>query len=173
MTEIKEKIKKKSNKKLIVIVAAIILILTLSVGGVVIYNNLADSQPTPSNGVVGKISDDWDTGIEEETSPKKTGIQIPGYSTAEMKSNDTSLNISIGNPKSNTCGFYATVKLDDGTELYKSNFLKPGSGLTSIPVSQKLNKGEYKAVVYYECVTLDEPHTPLNSAESEFTLVVK
>lgn len=58
----------------------------MSVGGVVIYNNLADSQPTPSNGVVGKISDDWDTGIEEETSPEKTGIQISGYSTAEMKS---------------------------------------------------------------------------------------
>lgn len=77
MTEIKEKTKKKSNKKLIVIVAAIILILTLSVGGVVIYNNLADSQPTPSNGVVGKISDDWDTGIEEETSPKKQAFRFP------------------------------------------------------------------------------------------------
>lgn len=165
--------KEKSKKKILIIIVAVIVIAAMAVGGVVVYNNFANSQPTPSNGVVGKISDDWDTGIEEESQTQKPGVQIPGYSTAEMKSSDTSLNISIGNPKANTCGFYATVKLDNGTVLYKSDFLKPGSGLTSVPISEKLEKGEYNAMVYYECVTLDEPHTPLNSAESEFTLIVK
>ena len=143
------------------------------VGGVVVYNNFFAEQPTTSNGVVGKISSDWDTGMEDETSPKSKGTQIPGYSTAEMKAGDTSLHISIGNPKSNECGFYATLKLEDGTVLYKSELLEPGYGLTEVPLSKTLEKGEYSAIVYYECVTLDEEHTPLNSAESEFTLIVK
>ncbi len=163
----------KTKKKLLIIIIVILIIAALVVGGVVVYNNFFAEQPTTSNGVVGKISSDWDTGMEDETSPKSKGTQIPGYSTAEMKAGDTSLHISIGNPKSNECGFYATLKLEDGTVLYKSELLEPGYGLTEVPLSKTLEKGEYSAIVYYECVTLDEEHTPLNSAESEFTLIVK
>ena len=65
------------------------------------------------------------------------------------------------------------IKLEDGTELYKSELLKPGYGVTEIPLTQTLTAGEYTAVVYYQCVTLDENETPLNSAESEFKLIVK
>lgn len=163
----------KSKKKLLIIIIVILIIAALVVGGVVVYNNFFAEQPSVSDGVVGKISSDWDTGMEDETSPKSKGTQIPGYSTAEMKAGDTSLHISIGNPKSNECGFYATLKLEDGTVLYKSELLEPGYGLTEVPLSKTLEKGEYSAIVYYECVTLDEEHTPLNSAESEFTLIVK
>lgn len=81
--------------------------------------------------------------------------------------------LSVGNPKANNCGFYATLKLEDGTELYKSELLKPGYGLTEIPLSQTLKSGEYTAILYYRCVTLDEEQAPLNSAESEFKLIVK
>lgn len=84
-----------SKKKTLIIIVAIVIIAAMAVGGVVVYNNFASSQPTPSNGVVGKISDGWDTGIEEESSPQKQGVQIPGYATAEMKSGDTSLNIAL------------------------------------------------------------------------------
>ncbi len=163
----------KSKKKLLIIIIVIMLIAVLSIGGVVVYNNFFIEKPAASDGVVGKISSDWDTGAEEETSPKSKGTQIPGYSTAEMNAGDTSLHLSIGNPKTNKCGFYATLKLDDGTVLYESELLKPGYGLTEIPLSQTLEKGEYTAIVYYQCVTLDGAETPLNSAESEFTLIVK
>lgn len=146
----------------------------LIVSGVVVYNNSFAEDPTASEGVVGKISEDWNTGMDEEkNSSQNAGIQIPGYGTAEMKSGDTSLYLSIGNPKQNECGFYATLKLDDGTVLYKSELLEPGYGLTEIPLSHTLEAGEYTAIVYYECVTLDEEQKPLNSAESEFTLIVE
>lgn len=165
--------KEKSKKKLLVIIIIMLIIAALIVGGVVVYNNFFAEQPTVSNGVVGKISDGWDTGLEDETAPQSTGVQIPGYGTAEMKSGDTSLHLSIGNPKENKCGFYATLKLEDGTVLYKSELLEPGYGLTEVPLSQTLETGEYTAIVLYQCVTLDEEHTPLNSAESEFVLIVK
>ncbi len=168
-----DKEKKKSKKKLLIIIIVILIFAALAVGGVVVYNNFFAEPPTPSNGVVGKITDSWDAGLEDETSPKGAGIQIPGYGTAEMKSGDTSLHLSIGNPKSNECGFYAALKLEDGTVLYKSELLEPGFGLTEVPLSKTLEKGEYTAMVCYECVSLDEKHTPLNSAESEFMLIVK
>lgn len=164
----------KSKKKLLIIIISILLITAvLVIGGAVVYNNLFAEQATASEGVVGKISADWDTGGDDGTPTQSSGTQIPGYNTAEMSAGDKSLHLSIGNPKANECGFYATLKLDDGTVLYKSELLEPGYGLTEVPLSQTLEKGEYTAMVYYECVTLDEEHTPLNSAESEFTLIVK
>ena len=168
-----DKSKEKSNKKLIILIIAVLLVAALVVGGVLVYQSLLVEEPTVSKGVVGKISPDWDTGIENEASAQPAGVQIPGYGTAEMNSGDESLHLSIGNPKTNECGFYTTLKLEDGTVLYESELLKPGYGLTEVPLSQTLEKGEYTAVVVYRCVTLDEEETPLNSAESEFTLIVK
>lgn len=165
---------KKSKKKLIVTIIIILLILALAVGGLIIYNNHFAGKPADSDGVVGKVVTDWDDGIENTPSSSEGGgVQIPGYKAATMNYGDKSLQISIGNPKENKCGFYATVKLEDGTVLYKSDFLAPGSGLTNIPISVSLEKGEHKAMVLYQCVTLDDKHTPLNAAESAFTLIVK
>lgn len=168
-----DKSEEKSKKKLLIIIIVILIVAALIVGGVVVYNSFFAERPTPSTGVVGKISDGWDTGLEDEAVPQGAGVQIPGYGTAEMKSGDTSLHLSIGNPKDNGCGFYATLKLEDGTVLYESELLEPGYGLTEVPLSQTLEAGKYTAIVVYQCVTLDEEHTPLNSAESEFTLIVK
>lgn len=168
-----DKEKNKSKKKLIIIIIAVLVIAALTVGGVVVYNSFFAEKPAPSNGVVGKISDGWDTGLEDVTAPQGSGIQIPGYGSAVMKAGDESLKLSIGNPKANKCGFYATLKLEDGTVLYKSELLEPGYGLTEVPLNQTLDAGEYTAMVCYECVTLDNEHTPLNSAESEFKLIVK
>ncbi|MGN1138766.1 MAG: hypothetical protein ACI4RM_04895 [Ruminococcus sp.] len=167
------KVNEKKNKKLFIIILAVFLVVALAVGGVVVFNNCFAQKPVNSDGVVGKISDGWDTGIEDESVPKASGVQIPGYEFAQMNAGDMSLKLSIGNPKDNSCGFYATLKLEDGTVLYESELIKPGYGLTEVPLNQTLKSGEYTAMVIYQCVTLDKKHTPLNSAESEFKLIVK
>ena len=165
------------NKKIYIAIIAALIVAIGALSAVLIYNNINSQPAAPTQGVVGEIRTDWDTGIDENSkgsdNTKKTGVQIPGYSTAEMNAGDTSLHISIGNPKSNTCGLYATLRLSDGTVLYKSDLLEPGSGLTDVPLSKSLEKGEYQAMVLYDCVTLDDSHQKLNSAESEFTLKVK
>lgn len=162
----------KSKKNVIIALIIILLAVVLAIGGVIIYNYFSTGEQNETNGVTGVISDGWDAGVEGESAPESAGIQIPGYSTARMNEGDTSLHLSIGNPKENNCGFYATLKLTDGTVLYKSELLKPGFGLTEVPLSQSLDSGEYDAVVYYECVTLDDAHSQLNAAESEFKLIV-
>ena len=118
------------------------------------------------------VTDNWDTGLKEESPEAKPGTRIPGYSTAEMKEGDTTLTLSIGNPKANTVGFFATLKLQNGDVLYESELLKPGQGLTEIPLTHTLSKGTYNATVVYKCVLLDEENTPLNAAESGFKLIV-
>ena len=86
------------------IIAAVILIGT---AGVLIFSGVFSPKiDTDHKGVVGVISDDWDTGLKEESSETKPGTQIPGYSTAEMKEGDTTLTLSIGNPKANSVGFF-------------------------------------------------------------------
>ena len=165
---------KNTNKKSVVISALFIFI--LFVIAVVMFRVMKPEDAKNANGVAGKIVDNWDTGIPEQTDePEEStsgGIQIPGYSKAEMEEGDTQLHLSIGNPKENNCGFYVTVRLEDGTVLYKSELLKPGYGLTEIPLEQTLNKGTYDAEVFYECVTLDEDASQLNSAISKFQLIV-
>lgn len=170
-----EKAKDNSKKKWLIIILIIILfVMAAAAGGFAGYKIFSKEKPKEYNGVVGKVYDDWDTGLEEEESKLQSkGIQIPGYATAEMKEGDMSLHLSIGNPETNECGFYVTLKLEDGTVLYESELLKPGYGLTDLPLLQTLETGEYTAIVYYKCVTLDEDETSLNSAESEFKLIVK
>ena len=166
----KNRSKKGSQKKVIIIAAAVVLLIA-AVVSVLYLCGVFTPKIEPSNGVVGKITDDWDPGVEEP-SDAKSGTQIPGYSSAEMKAGDTALTLSIGNPKENKVGFFASLVLEDGTVLYESPLLEPGQGLTEVPLSQTLEKGVYNAKVVYQCVALDEAHMPLNSAESGFTLIV-
>lgn len=163
--------KERNKKPLIAMIIAVIA--AAAIIGAAFFIQHSAKKPKESDGVVGVISDNWDAGIEEDAPTESVGIQIPGYSTAEMKEGDTSLHLSVGNPKDNACGFYATLKLQDGTVLYESELIQPGFGLTEVPLSKKLDKGEYDAVVFFECVALDDAQTPLNSAESEFKLIVK
>ena len=161
----------KSKKNTVIIIAALIVII-IAAAAALYFSGVFSPKTETANGVVGRITDDWDPGIEEDPTSAKSGTQIPGYSKAEMKAGDTSLKISIGNPKDNKVGFYASFELADGIVLYESELLEPGQGLTEIPLSKTLEKGTYDAKVVYKCVALDEEHTPLNSAESGFTLIV-
>lgn len=165
---------KVKKKGLIIAIISVLVVVVLAISSVFIIKSMNNKEEQiDSEGVIGRVTDGWDTGISEsKDSASQGGVQIPGYSMAEMNEGDTQLHLSIGNPKENTCGFYATVELEDGTVLYKSELLEPGYGLTEIPLTQTLKKGEYDAVVCYDCVTLNEQHTPLNSARSKFTLVV-
>ena len=143
------------------------------VGAMLFIPSSDDSKEEKAQGVVGRISDNWDDQVSEDPdASQESGTQIPGYSAASMKEGDTSLLLRVGNPKDNKVGLIATVRLEDGTELYKSPVLEPGQGLEEIPLEKTLKKGEYNAEVFYQCVLLNKEHTPLNAAISAFTLYV-
>lgn len=163
---------KSKKRELIIIITAFVVVIAMIFAGMIIYNTYLKEEEKVSTNVAGVISDGWDTGIENAGSGAGN-ILVPGYSAAEMNAGDMTLKLSIGNPKDNSCGFYATLMLEDGTVLYESELLKPGYGLEEVPLNQTLEKGEYDAMVLYQCVTLDEEETYMNSAESAFKLYVK
>ena len=126
-------------KAIIIIGAAVLLIASTVLITLFISGAFNKDKPEDKNddhkGVIGVISDNWDHNVKDPADTgQKSGTQIPGYYSAEMKAGDKSLVISIGNPKENKVGFFATVKLFDGTVLYKSPLIRPGQGLNEIPL---------------------------------------
>lgn len=159
----------KNKKKLILIIAIIVLAALAALAAVFLLSR--DSQDA-GNGVTGEITDNWDSGIDHG-SVESSGIQIPGFKEAEMKEGDDTLHLNIGNPQENNAGFLVTVKLEDGTVLYESPVLEPGQGISELPLLTSPKKGTYTAYAEYQVVTLDEEHTPMNTARTIFTLNVK
>ena len=165
--------KNKKHKAIIIILIAAVILLAGALVTVYIMSNQPKEAVAPeSAGVGGEIVDNWDPNIDNEPTHGVDDAIIPGYGNAEMKAGDTTLTLSIGNPSENTVGLYATL-IADGKELYRSPLLKPGQGITSVPLNETLEKGKYDAYVLYQIADLNNPDTKLNSVRSALELIVK
>jgi hypothetical protein len=130
--------------------------------------------PTQPEEEPGRIIENWFPGSTPPDPDKPTeGTMIPGYGSAVMNAGDRTLKLTIGNPLGNRVGFLAELTLEDGTVLYSSPLLEPGQAILLLPLERTLEKGTYKAMVKYNCVTLDRSHQPLNAGISGFTLYVQ
>lgn len=155
-----------------------LIILLLAGLGWLIYGWLSGrssaTQPVQSSSAyIDPEASAWEVGIEP---PKQDAAQesilIPGYSGASMLAGDTVLKLRIGNPEDNTCYLKATLQLEDGTVLYESGLLEPGSGFEQIELNQTLEAGTYEAWVHYQGYSMDEARSELNGSDSAFTLTV-
>lgn len=131
------------------------------------------SNPTREDGAawVDPNATAWDDGIADQGSIQGS-ISIPGYTDATLTAGSTELALRIGNPSENTCYLQATLSLEDGTTLYQSGLLDPGTGFETIPLDTSLEAGTYNAIVHYQAYTQDDKKTPLNSADSALILNV-
>jgi len=103
-----------------------------------------------------------------------TSIAIPGYEGLNLQADKKQQKISLANPKQNQCYFQITLLLEDGTELWKSDLIKPGKTSQNIKLNQKLAVGTYpNAILKYSCFQMNDELTPLNGAETKLTLWVK
>lgn len=101
-------------------------------------------------------------------------ISIPGFELLELKADTKKQTISLSNPPQNTCYFRITLRMEDGTVLWVSDYIKPGKKSKPITLETPLGAGTYSgAVLQYECFRMDENRTPLNGAETKLTLLVK
>ena len=100
-------------------------------------------------------------------------IAIPGYEGSTLKANSKKQDLSLKNPAENNCYFIITLYLEDGTELWKSDYIKAGDISKPIKLNQELSAGNYSAKLKYECFALNKEKTPLNGAEINLTLRVK
>lgn len=101
-------------------------------------------------------------------------IAVPGYEGLTLKANSLQQDIALRNPPQNTCFFVISLYLEDGTLLWESDYIMPGSDSEQIVLTQELPQGTYpNAVLKYSCFKMDKTKTPLNSAETKLTLRAK
>ncbi len=107
--------------------------------------------------------------------PPKEGpktIAIPGYAQLVMKAGDLIQLVELYNPAENPCYFVISIILPDGTEIYCSELIKPGQKTDAIRLSQLLDVGTYKnATLRYSCYSMEDK-SPMNGADTKFTLEV-
>lgn len=61
---------------------------------------------------------------------------------------------------------------NDGTEVFKSDYVYPGETLTSIKLGTELKSGTYKnAIMLYRCYTTDTSHIAVS--QCEFPIEIK
>ena len=101
-------------------------------------------------------------------------IAIPGYEMLELKAGSKEQTLCMPNPPQNCCYFQITLYLEDGTLLWQSELIEPGTTSKPMVLSKTLEKGMYpNAILRYSCYRMDEDHSPLNGAETKLTLWVK
>lgn len=164
---------KNSKKKKYIILLIVLAVILLAGIAAAVYFSRQQEPKMGGNAYIDPNASEWDDGIEpEEPEGITDNILVPGYSGAEMKAGDTMLNLSIGNPEENTCYLQATLQLEDGTVLYESGLLEPGTGFKQIELNQTLEAGTYEALVHYQGYSMDEEQSQLNGVDSAFTLTV-
>lgn len=162
-------VRQKRNKYLAVL--SIILAILLGIAGYLAYTRFQEKPEAKGNAYVDPGASDWDAQVEPPDE-EEDRILIPGYSGAQMNAGETKLGLRIGNPEENTCYLKAILQLEDGTALYESGLLKPGTGFDEIELNQTLEAGEYQALVRYTGYTMEEEPRELNSSDSAFVLTV-
>ena len=156
-------LKSKQNNTILLLLLIAIIILCVSIW-IVFFR-----QDTPAYNQ-GNSVPQGSTVIEKN----EDSISIPGYEGITLRANALRQDVALNNPPQNTCYFEISLYLDDGTLLWKSDYIKPGNHSAPIVLTQKLPKGTYSnAVLKYSCFKMDKEKTPLNGAETKLTLRVK
>ena len=119
--------------------------------------------------------------IPENTPPTETAVEknpnsiaIPGYEMLELKAGTKEQSLCLPNPPQNCCYFQIALYLEDGSLLWQSELIEPGTTSKPMVLSKILDKGMYpNAILRYSCYRMDENLSPLNGAETKLTLWVK
>ena len=111
----------------------------------------------------------------QETVEQNTdSIAIPGYEGLNLQADTKKQTLALSNPAQNACYFRIELYLEDGTLLWQSELIEPGTSSKPIRLLEKLEAGTYpNALLRYSCFKMDKELTPLNGAETKLTLWVK
>ena len=144
-------------------VVAIALIAVLAL----LILKVCDNMPMPNQG-----NGEDSTAATVEKNPDS--IAIPGYEMLELKADSKEQSLCMPNPPQNCCYFQICLYLEDGTLLWKSELIEPGTNSKPMVLTKTLEKGMYpNAILRYSCYRMDETRAPLNGAETKLTLWVK
>ena len=161
----KGRYEKPSSNQFPLVIVIIILVLALAVMVFLIKGCDSISPIIPDNEATG-------TAANVEKNPDS--IAVPGYEMLELKAGSKEQSLCMPNPPQNCCYFQIALYLEDGTLLWQSELIEPGTTSKPMVLSKTLDKGMYpNAILRYSCYRMDEDLPPLNGAETKLTLRVK
>lgn len=157
------RIRVRSAKK---ILAVIILLLVLTAGVTAAF--LRNRPPAlDENAIAYQLPD----GVKN-TDPDS--ILLPGFDVLEMNDATQEVEAALLNPEGNECFFQFSITLkSDGTELYRTDLIKPGTAVTKFKINKKLEKGRYPIVITVETSDLKDPESFYNGGAVEAVLEVE
>lgn len=161
----KGRYEKNSSNQVRLILVTLILVLVLTVVLLLLKGCDSISTIIPDNEAHVAV-----TNIEKNPD----SIAIPGYEMLELKAGSKEQSLCMPNPPQNCCYFQICLYLEDGTLLWQSELIEPGTNSKPMVLSKTLEKGMYpNAILRYSCYRMDENLSLLNGAETKLTLWVK
>ena len=148
----------------------VILLIALLFAGFCLYKcaNL-----TPEEATGGAFYDQSAAQIQEAVDHEvEDGYFNMSINTSVPVFEDNTAAIGIRNIESNSYDCTVTVTLDDGTEVYTSGGLAPGTELDMVTLTQQLEPGDYEATAVFDIYEQDEAHTVAGQTASKLTLHV-
>lgn len=79
----------------------------------------------------------------------------------------------LDNREENSRDISYTVTLEDGTEIYQSEIIKPGDGIESPKLSQHLEPGTYSIIATAQGYDAESHNAAGGTVAAQSTLVVK
>lgn len=157
-----------NNGKRKALIALLLIALLLAGFGIWKFMNLSPEEATG-----GAFYDQSASEIQEAVDHEvEDGYFNMSINTSVPVFEDNSAAIGIRNIESNQYDCIVTVTLDDGTEVYKSGGLAPGTELSMVTLTQDLEPGDYEATAVFEIIEQDEAHTVAGQTASKLTLHV-
>ncbi len=161
--------KKNLSKKSIILIIIIVAVVVLLIGFAIGFNS-DNSINTNENNTENSQQMDVDQSVKKNDGT----ISIPGYESLTLKADVCEQDVSLINPPQNNCYFIISLFLSDGTKLWESDMIEPGSTSAPIVLIKPISEGYYTdCILLYSCFSHDQSLKPLNGAETKLTLIVK
>ncbi|MBO1722676.1 hypothetical protein [Extibacter sp. GGCC_0201] len=101
-------------------------------------------------------------------------ILMPGYDVLEMDLATKKVEVALLNPEGNDCYFkFHIILKSDGSTLYQTGLIKPGTAVTSFKIDKELKEGEYPIVLNVEAADMKDPDNLYNGGAIEAVLEVE
>ena len=156
------------RKAIFIILAAVILAAAVFLGWILAGNSTPTEEGTPSYSTEAV---DWNEELEGDE-PETGYITMPGYDTIPLKAGNTTAEVALANPESNTCYFQFQLILQDTEEvLYTSDLVAPGKAILSEELSRSFEAGDYPLIVRINTFSQDGK-TSYNGSDFVTTLLV-
>lgn len=150
---------------------ALLLLVILGIGGLFLYKNYTSNYEVENIETEGET---WTGKKKKESSKETESIAIPGFESINLTADTLEQEVNLYNPEQNDCYFVISLLLPDGTKIWQSKYIEPGKGVYNISLDKKVAEGEYeKAVLKYECFTMDDTPSSLNGSEIKLKLSVR